>query len=55
MKMKRSWIVKLLGSMMIAVLILSQSQCMLIAGKAAVAVGKEVYERVKDDDSSSDN
>ncbi len=51
--MKRTWMIKLLGSIVI-IAILSQTQCTWIAGKAAMSVGKEVYNKVKEDDSNND-
>ena len=33
----------------IAAVLLGQTGCTLLAGQAAVAVGKHVYEKVKDD------
>jgi hypothetical protein len=54
MTMKRTRIVRFFGFALIAVLFLVQTQCMMIAGKAAVAGGKEAYERVKGDDSDKD-
>jgi hypothetical protein len=40
---------RLLGVFMIAGVLLGQTGCAMLAGQAAVAVGKHVYEKVKDD------